>query len=134
MKTCHTIPLILLILSAWMPCDAQITSAAERIRRQTLNAREHLTVEQVKANQITLAGKVFLMEYRRNGNRDVEQIDKNRYRVAIEGAAYMDFPHAGAVAVGDTILQGDVVIVRIKEGETILTLECIGVSAVGVWQ
>ena len=110
------------------------------MRRQSLNAREHITLKQVKANKFDLKGQVFLLRLFVNNNHDMEQIDANRYQIWIEnspgegGIQLAHIPRSGIEAFGTSIQQGDVVIARMKEDEANLTLEIIGVSALNVWR
>jgi len=134
--------LALVGLFSCIPQDsfAQIRSAEERMRRQSLNAREHITLKQVKANKFDLKGQVFLLRLFVNNNHDMEQIDANRYQIWIEnspgegGIQLAHIPRSGIEAFGTSIQQGDVVIARMKEDEANLTLEIIGVSALNVWR
>lgn len=128
------------VLNLFIMPSMAVPSAEERMRREGLNAREHLTLKQVKAAQFDLKGKTFLLKLFINTDHDLEQVAENRFEYWIEsspgdgGVQLIHFPRAGVVNVGKSIQQGDVVIVRIKEGEASLTLECLGVSDVNVWQ
>ena len=121
--------------------QSQIPSAHERMRREELNQRKHLTLQQVRANKFDLKGKVFRFKFFMNTRHDIEQIEANRYKVWLNntanqsaGVAHAHLPRAGAQTLGDKIRQGDVVLGRIKDDEANLTIEIVGVSAVGVWE
>lgn len=135
-----TLALVGLFSSIPQDSFAQISSAEERMRRQSLNAREHITLKQVKANKFDLKGQVFLLRLFVNNNHDMEQIDANRYEIWIEnspgegGVQLAHIPRSGIQVFGTSIQQGDVVIARMKEDEANLTLEIIGVSALNVWR
>lgn len=145
MKTKHqnkTAAMIAICVSflAIAPIEAQISSAEERMRRQALNARPYLTLNQVKANKITLEGQVFLLRFIMDTDHPIEQIEANRWEINLNnrigegGFVEAHLPRAGAEALGVTIEQGDVVLARIKADSLTLTLEIVGVSAVNVWR
>ena len=123
-----------------LPAIGQIKSADERIRREKSNNRQGLTLKEVKANKISLKGKTFLLRLYINASHDTEQIESNRYRLWIEdspgdgGTQLIDLPRNGVSALGKAIQPGDLVIARLKAGETRLILECLGVSSVNVWK
>ena len=125
-----------LMMTAINACG-QITSAEERIRRQSNNARPSLTVDQVIATQIDIGDKVFNLSLDVSTFGNLEQIEANRWQISIaENGDYkgeLHFPRAG-VKILSTLKKGDVVIARIKQGATLFTLEILGVSAVNVWE
>ena len=120
--------------------QAQISSAEERMRRQSLNARPHFTLNEVKANKITLEGQVFLLRFIMDTDHPIEQIEANRWEINLNnnigegGFVEAHLPRAGAEALGVTIEQGDVVLARIKPDSVVLTLEIVGVSSLNVWR
>jgi hypothetical protein len=132
----RTILACLIILSA-LPCLAQIRSAEDRIRREQNNSRDALTIEQVKARKIDLAGTTFALRLRYSVITELEQIEPNRWQFELGDddnsfATMANIPRAGAEAIG-TIKDGDVVLARIKAGGDFV-IEILGISEVGVWE
>lgn len=132
----RTILACLLILSA-LPCIAQIRSAEERIRREQNNSRNALTIEQVQARKIDLAGETFAFELRYSVITKLVQVESNRWEFELGDsehrfAAMANIPRAGAEAI-ERIRDGDTVLARIKAGDEFV-IEILGVSDVGVWE
>jgi len=107
------------------------------MRREQNNSRDALTIEQVEARKIDLAGVTFTFQLRYSVITKLAQIESNRWEFALGGedhgfAAMANIPRAGAEVI-QTIKDGDIVLARIKPGDE-LVIEILGVSEVGVWE
>jgi hypothetical protein len=133
MRIIETILFVAFVLIS--QASAQITSADAAIREAREAKKPALTLTTVKANQVDLQGKVFPLRLFVNMNHDIVQLDTNRYELWIEAE-----PDAGGIQLmhilqlGKTVNHGGVVLVRIKDDAANFTLECVGVSAFGVWE
>jgi hypothetical protein len=129
--------LALLILLSPLPSDAQITSAEDRIRRESNNGRDSITVDEAIATKIDIGQRTFLLSLDVSTFGNLEQIETNRWRISLaEGGDYkgeLHLPRAGVGILGK-LKKGDVVIARIKQDEGLFTLEVLGVSEVNVWE
>lgn len=138
MRIIETILFVAFVLIS--QASAQITSADAAIREAREAKKPALTLTTVKANQVDLQGKVFPLRLFVNMNHDIVQLDTNRYELWIEadpdagGIQLMHIPRAGFLQLGKTVNHGGVVLVRIKDDAANFTLECVGVSAFGVWE
>jgi len=107
------------------------------MRREQNNSRDALTIEQVEARKIDLAGVTFAFQLRYSVITKLAQIELNRWEFALGSedhgfAAMANIPRAGAEVI-QTIKDGDIVLARIKPGDE-LVIEILGVSEVGVWE
>ena len=129
---------LILALSSCSLLSAQITRAEDRIARQASNARPSITLDEVKANKITIGDEPFLFQLYVDESGGIEQIEENRWKIRVTGPDGRGFttahlPRQGVEAMA-RLHHGDVVIARIKTDEDLLTLEIIGVSALNVWE
>lgn len=134
-----TLLILLSLLLLDVSASAQITSAEERMRRETNNSRPAITMDAVLANKFDLGAEPFHLIFKIWNASDLKQIEPNRWEILIagEGGDYKGIAHlprAGASVI-NTIKDGDVVIARIKpDSGAELIVEIIGVSAVNVWE